>query len=380
MLMQLMQTDPRYMEVFQVLTGIDLSQMQQPGGPGGAPGAGPFGGPSGPTPEEEEAARKKAEEEEKAREAEKKKAEEAAKEAAMTDEERKERDQKANAEKKKAEGNEFYKKKQYEQALALYQEAIDLNPNEINYYNNVAAVHFQKEDFESCVEWCDKAIQKSKEGYYDYKKLAKSMARKANALAKQGKLEESLALFKDALLEDNDYSIKEQMKKVEAVKKEQERLAYLSPEKGEEHRVKGNDFFQEGKFREAIAEYDEGLKRDPNNVKIYSNRCFAYIKVLDLANALKDADKCIEMDPKMVKAWVRKGNIHHLMKEYHKAISAYDSGLKLEPENADLKQGKMKTMMAIQSGATDGKNDEERMRHAMADPEIQGLMRDPRVI
>jgi len=52
MLMQLMQTDPRYMEVFQVLTGLDLSQMQQPGGPGGAPGGAPFGGPSGPTPEE----------------------------------------------------------------------------------------------------------------------------------------------------------------------------------------------------------------------------------------------------------------------------------------------------------------------------------------
>jgi len=206
------------------------------------------------------------------------------------------------------------------------------------------------------------------------------MARKANALAKLDKLDESLALFKDALLEDNDYSIKDQMKKVEQVRREKERLAYLSPEKGEEHRVKGNEFFQEGKFREAIAEYDEGLKRDPENVKIYSNRCFAYIKVLDLANALKDAEKCLEMDPKMVKAWIRKGNVHHLMKEYHKAISAYDSGLKLEPDNADLKQGKMKTMMAIQTGATDGKTDEERMRHAMADPEIQGLMRDPRVI
>lgn len=30
------------------------------------------------------------------------------------------------------------------------------------------------------------------------------------------------------------------------------------------------------------------------------------------------------------------------------------------------------------AGAHTG-NDEERMRHAMADPEIQGLMRDPRV-
>jgi len=36
MLMQFMQTDSRYMEVFQVLTGIDLSAMNKPGGFGGA--------------------------------------------------------------------------------------------------------------------------------------------------------------------------------------------------------------------------------------------------------------------------------------------------------------------------------------------------------
>lgn len=40
----------------------------------------------------------------------------------------------------------------------------------------------------------------------------------------------------------------------------------------------------------------------------------------------------------------------------------------------------MKTMMAIQSGNSDGKSDEERLRHAMADPEIQQLMKDPRIV
>lgn len=171
------------------------------------------------------------------------------------------------------------------------------------------------------------------------------------------------------------------MKKIEKAKAEQDAKDYINPEKSEELRIEGNAKFEAGDFREAIALYNDGLKRDPNNVKIFSNRCFAYIKVLDLANALKDADKCLEFDPKMIKAWVRKGNIHHLMKEYHKAMTAYDNGLKIEPENKDLQQGKMKTMMAIQAGSTaGGANDEERLRHAMADPEIQGLMRDPRII
>jgi len=68
------------------------------------------------------------------------------------------------------------------------------------------------------------------------------------------------------------------------------------------------------------------------------------------------------------------------MKEYHKALDSFDKGLKLDPENKDCKEGKQKTMAAIQMGAYGGdKPDEERLRHAAADPEIQLLMRDPRV-
>jgi stress-induced-phosphoprotein 1 len=42
------------------------------------------------------------------------------------------------------------------------------------------------------------------------------------------------------------------------------------------------------------------------------------------------------------------------MKEYHKALQAYDQGLKLDPDNKDCKDGKAKTMMAIQSSAYSG--------------------------
>ena len=92
---------------------------------------------------------------------------------------------------------------------------------------------------------------------------------------------------------------------------------------------------------------------------------------MDFNMGLKDADKCLELDPKFVKAYIRKGNCHHMMKEYHKAMKAWDDGLKLDPNNAELTAGKNKTIMTIQttSGASD-QPDEERLRHAMADPEI----------
>lgn len=140
------------------------------------------------------------------------------------------------------------------------------------------------------------------------------------------------------------------------------------------------ELFKAGQFPAAIKEFDEGLRRDPKSKAIYSNRCAAYIKLMEPATALKDADKALEIDPTFVRAWARKGTCHQMMKEYHKALEAFDKGAAIDPASKECIEGKQKTMMLVQSQshASSG-NDEERMRHAMADPEIQGIMRDPNI-
>ena len=124
-------------------------------------------------------------------------------------------------------------------------------------------------------------------------------------------------------------------------------MAYINPDIAEEHRVKGNELFKEGKFPAALKEFDEGIRRNPKAVAIYSNRSATLIKLMDIVAALKDADKCIELDPNFVKAYVRKGTCHHLMKEYHKAMKAYDDGLKIDSSNKELIDGKNKTIATI---------------------------------
>lgn len=103
-----------------------------------------------------------------------------------------------------------------------------------------------------------------------------------------------------------------------------------------------------------MKEYEEGLKRDPKCVPIYSNRCATYIKLMEFPSALRDAEKCLEIDPKFIKAYARKGTCHHMMKEYHKAIKAFDDGLKIDPENKECNEGKNKTIMTVNSSAGAG--------------------------
>lgn len=116
--------------------------------------------------------------------------------------------------------------------------------------------------------------------------------------------------------------------------------------------MKGNDLFQNGNFPGAIKEYELGLRRNPKSTAILSNRCAAYIKLMEFSTALKDADKCLELDPTFVRAYARKGTCHHMMKEYHKAMKAYDDGLKIDPQNKDCLEGRQKTIATIQIGST----------------------------
>lgn len=128
-------------------------------------------------------AKKKREEEAKAKKAEEERLKKEAEEAALPPDEREKIQKKKNAEADKAKGNEFYKKKDFENALKYYQLAIDACPEEMVFYSNKAAVFFEMKDYDKCIAACDEAIETTKGGgQYDYVKLSKALARKANAL------------------------------------------------------------------------------------------------------------------------------------------------------------------------------------------------------
>ena len=74
------------------------------------------------------------------------------------------------------------------------------------------------------------------------------LARIGNVYFAQEKYVEAIAQFQTSLVENFNSTVKEKMQKAEKILKENERLAYINPEIGEEERQKGNEFFKSGNF------------------------------------------------------------------------------------------------------------------------------------
>jgi stress-induced-phosphoprotein 1 len=125
------------------------------------------------------------------------------------------------------------------------------------------------------------------------------------------------------------------------LQKKADAAAYLDDDKAEEAKQRGNEAFRIKDWcvmvssltccglccfqsthifpyhtrGEAVREYEEAVKRAPNNAPIRNNLAAALCKIMDFNGAKMHIEKAVEIDPKYVKAWARKGDIEVLTKE-----------------------------------------------------------------
>ena len=361
-LIQMMQTDPRFMTVFSVLTGIDLEKMNED-----------MQKNAEERKKEEEKKKKEDEEKKKKEEEEKKKKEEEEKYNAMSVEEKQEVDDHKKADEIKMKGNEEFKKKNFDEAIKLYQQAIELYPKEMVYYLNSAKCYLEKKDYDKTIELCKHVCENCR----DFTRRATAFGIIGYAYKAQNKLDEAIKAFEDSQMEKNDERIKQAHKETLKLKKEQEELAYINPEIAEEENQKANELYKAGKYPEALKVYNEAIKRNPKLPKYYTNRAQCYIKLMEFYQAIKDCEMAIKLEPKTLKAYQKKANCHYITKEYHKVLQTIDEGLKLFPDDLELKKKREETILQINYGSAE--DDAERQKKAAADPEIQRLLRDPRI-
>jgi len=275
---------------------------------------------------------------------------------------------------KKNQGNTAYKAKDFETALKHYSEAIELDPTNMVFLTNKAAVYYEMGNMEDCREQCLKAVDVGRQHRADYKLIAKAFSRMGKSYDKEGDLQNALKHYNKSLTEHRTKDTLNKVHDIEKQMKEKERLAYIDPEKSQEEKDKGNDHYKKGQYPEALKAYSEAIKRNPDNNTAFSNRAATYMKLCEFHLALKDCEECIRIDPKFVKGHVRKGGALEAMKQFTKAMDAYQKAMELDPNNKEAKDG---CSRCLHNDYANRNNPEEVQKRAMNDPEIRNILTDP---
>ncbi|KAJ1679364.1 Hsp90 cochaperone, partial [Spiromyces aspiralis] len=371
--------DMRVLQTLFALTGLDVDVTDRPpANSQKSSGAEGFSAEEDYRDEEEERRRiekEKEEEEKRKKQKEKEEEEAAAMPREMTEEEKK----KVEAQNEKAQGNEAYKKRDFETALAHYDRAIELDPYDITYYNNKAAVYFEMGDYDKCIEIEKEAIKIKFEHPTDYKLVAKAYGRMGSAYLKKDDLDNAIEYFNKSLTEQRSPDIFTKLRETEKLKKRREEEAYIDEGKAEEARERGNTLFKENKFAEAVKEYTEAIKRSPKDPRNYSNRAACFTKLFAIPDAIKDCNKSIELDPTFIKAYLRKANIEVLKKDYAEAIEICEEAMEKDTDGkhrAEI-EAQIATCYSAISAANINVTPQEAMKRAQQNPEIQKILADP---
>eukprot|EP00039_Didymoeca_costata_P003865 m.70187 g.70187 ORF g.70187 m.70187 type:complete len:579 (+) comp12114_c0_seq3:183-1919(+) len=108
-------------------------------------------------------------------------------------------------------------------------------------------------------------------------------------------------------------------------------------ERVEHKRQLGNEQFSLKNFQQAAVYYTEAIHIKDDIPSIWANRAMCWLKLSEPSKALNDADKCVELDPKYVKAHFRRGVALVAMERFREACQAFRTTLDLDPKNEAAK-------------------------------------------
>jgi len=102
----------------------------------------------------------------------------------------------------------------------------------------------------------------------------------------------------------------------------------------ERHWTRGEKYFSENKYREAVIEYKNVLQADPKNAKAYYKLGVSYLRLGQVREAFSELSKSVDIDPDFSDALLQRGFLYLLAAEPMKARDDANRVLKKDPNNA----------------------------------------------
>ncbi|GHV51225.1 hypothetical protein AGMMS49579_06140 [Spirochaetia bacterium] len=96
-------------------------------------------------------------------------------------------------------------------------------------------------------------------------------------------------------------------------------------------RERGSAYYTQKNYDQAIADYTQAIRLDPNNENAYYDRGRAYAAKSDYDRAISDYNQAIRIDPNDAYNYNARGNAYLNQKNYDMAIADYNQALRVDP-------------------------------------------------
>lgn len=112
-------------------------------------------------------------------------------------------------------------------------------------------------------------------------------------------------------------------------------LEKLFPEFKELHYLNGLLYFSEENYGKCVSEFNQAVKDNPKNIKVYYNRSIAMGLMDEYLSAIEDLNTCIALNPGYVLAIYSRAYWYEYTGNYEEATKDYETTIKLDPKNYD---------------------------------------------
>ncbi|NCS08352.1 MAG: tetratricopeptide repeat protein, partial [Microcystis aeruginosa G13-07] len=223
--------------------------------------------------------------------------------------------------------------KEYEQAIASYDQALEIKPDYHYAWNNRGSALDDLGRYEEAIASWDQALEIKPD-------LHEAWYNRGIALGNLGRYEEAIASWDQALEIKPDYHYAWNNRGVglgnlgryEQAIASWDQALEIKPDDHEAWNNRGVGLGNLGRYEQAIASYDQALEFKPDYHEAWDNRGVGLGNLGRYEEAIASYDRALEIKPDDHQAWHNRGNALDNLGRYEEAIASYDRALEIKPD------------------------------------------------
>jgi tetratricopeptide (TPR) repeat protein/S1-C subfamily serine protease len=218
--------------------------------------------------------------------------------------------------------------KKYQQAITDFTKAIQLDPKNAQYYNARGLVYGSLEDYKKAIEDITEAIRLDPKDFSYY-------ASRGIAYSGLKDYKQAISDLTEAIrLDPKNAPYTVQGLRYSEFKDNKLRISSYNTQLSIVYATRGDAYSKLKEYKQAIDDYTQAMKIDPENAEYYKNRGSAYVQLKEYKQAIDDYTQAIKIDDKNAIYYVGRGLAYFRLKDYKQAINDWTQAIKLDPKNA----------------------------------------------